>query len=150
MLWSWRSALCSVSTACVECRQGWGDRWRLLWYSVITSNHVYHVTQHSARLVSKERSKYMYCDCELRKTKISFKLLLVWQSSPGMVGLAPKRVRLDPKVANSGSFSDQISVHLAPCAKCTEIWSEKAPDLSHLGLIWPTLEPNLPPLCQSD
>ena len=47
-----------------------------------------------------------------------------------MVGLAPKWVRLAP---NGG-------------AKCTEIWSEKVPDLSHLGQIWPTLEPNLPSL----
>ena len=31
-------------------------------------------------------------------------------------------------------------------AKCTEIWSEKVPDLSNLGPIWPTLEPNLPSL----
>ena len=52
---------------------------------------------------------------------------------PGMVGLAPKWVRLDPKLDKSGAFSDQISVHLAPRAKCTEIGSEKAPDLSNLG-----------------
>ena len=31
----------------------------------------------------------------------------------GMVGLAPKWVRLDPKLDKSGTFSDQISVHLA-------------------------------------
>ena len=30
--------------------------------------------------------------------------------------------------------------------KCSEIWSERAPDLSHLGPIWPTLEPKLAPL----
>ena len=48
-----------------------------------------------------------------------------------MVGLAPKAVRLAPNLG---------------CAKCAEIWSEKAPDLSHLGPIWPTLEPNLPSL----
>ena len=30
----------------------------------------------------------------------------------GMVGLAPKWVRLDPKLDKSGTFSDQISVHL--------------------------------------
>ena len=39
----------------------------------------------------------------------------------GMVGLAPKWVRLDPKLEKSGTFSDQISVHLAHRAKCTEI-----------------------------
>ena len=38
----------------------------------------------------------------------------------GMVGLAPKWVRLDPKLDKSVTFSDQISVHLAR-AKCTEI-----------------------------
>ena len=32
---------------------------------------------------------------------------------PGMVGLAPNWVRLDPKLDKSGTFSDQISVHLA-------------------------------------
>ena len=31
----------------------------------------------------------------------------------------------------------QTAVLSGPCAKCTEIWSEKAPDLSHLGQIWP-------------
>ena len=31
-------------------------------------------------------------------------------------------------------------------AKCTEIWSEKSPNLSHLGPFWPTLNPNLPSL----
>ena len=30
-----------------------------------------------------------------------------------MVGLAPKLVRLDPKLDKSGTFSNQISVHLA-------------------------------------
>ena len=39
----------------------------------------------------------------------------------GMVDLAPKWVRLDPKLDKSGTFSDQISVHLAHLAKCTEI-----------------------------
>ena len=41
--------------------------------------------------------------------------------SAGMVGLAPKWVRLDPKLDKSGTFSDQISGHLAHRAKCTEI-----------------------------
>ena len=41
--------------------------------------------------------------------------------SPGRVGLAPKWVRLDPNFDKSGTFSDQISVHLAHRAKCTEI-----------------------------
>ena len=63
-----------------------------------------------------------------------------------MVGLAPKWVKLDPKLDKSGTFSDQISVHLARWAKCTEILSEKVPDLSHLRSIWLTLEPNLPSL----
>ena len=31
----------------------------------------------------------------------------------GVVGLAPKWVRLDPKFDKSGTFSDHISVHLA-------------------------------------
>ena len=30
-----------------------------------------------------------------------------------MVGLAPKLVRLDPKLDKSGTFSEQVSVHLA-------------------------------------
>ena len=51
----------------------------------------------------------------------------------GMVVLAPKWVRLDPKLDKSGTFSDQISVHLARWAKCSEIWSEKFPNLSNLG-----------------
>ena len=71
--------------------------------------------------------------------------------------------QIGPKWDKSGAFSDQISVHLAHRAKCTEIWSEKAPDLSdrakctemwpekapdlsHLGSIWPTSKPTLPSL----
>ena len=34
----------------------------------------------------------------------------------GMVGLARKWVRLDSKLDKSGTFSDQILVHLAPGA----------------------------------
>ena len=37
-----------------------------------------------------------------------------WALTQGMVGLAPKCVRLAPKWDKSGAFSDQISVHLAP------------------------------------
>ena len=39
----------------------------------------------------------------------------------GMVGLAPKWARLDPKLDKSGTFSDQISVQLARAPNCTEI-----------------------------
>ena len=39
----------------------------------------------------------------------------------GMLGLASKWVRSDPKWDKSVAFSDQISVHLARGAKCTEI-----------------------------
>jgi len=43
----------------------------------------------------------------------------------------------------AGRFGSKVGqIH----AKCTEIWAEKVPDLSHLGSIWPTLEPNLPSL----
>ena len=48
----------------------------------------------------------------------------IWSQSDsdsGMVGLAPKWVRLAPNAPNPGLFSDQISVHLAWGAKCTEI-----------------------------
>ena len=62
--------------------------------------------------------------------------------------LGSKVGQIGPKWDKSGAFSDQISVHLAPRAKCTEIWSEKAPDLSHLGPIWLTLEPNLASLVE--
>ena len=37
-----------------------------------------------------------------------------------MVGLAPKLVRLDPQLDKSGTFSDQISVHLAHRANLTQ------------------------------
>ena len=60
-----------------------------------------------------------------------------------------KMGQIGPKWDKSGAFLDQISVHLARGAKCTEIWSEKATDLSHLGPIWPTFEPNLPYLLGS-
>ena len=51
----------------------------------------------------------------------------------GTVGLAPNWVRLDPKLGKSGTISDPIAVPLARSAKCTEIWSEKVPDLSIMG-----------------
>ena len=60
--------------------------------------------------------------------------------APGMVGLAPKWVRLAP---NYGTNPGLFKIYRA---KCTEIWSEKVPDLSHLAPIWPSLEPNLPSL----
>ena len=70
------------------------------------------------------------------------------QSRDGRIG--SKVGQIGRKWDKSGAFSYQISVHLAPRAKCTEIWSEKAPDLSHFGPIWPILEPNLPSLvCSS-
>ena len=47
--------------------------------------------------------------------------------------------QIGPEWDKSGAFLDQISVHLARGAKCTEIWSEKNPDLSHLGPNWPNL-----------
>ena len=53
----------------------------------------------------------------------------------GVVGLAPKWVRLVLKGTNPGLFQIRF-----------QIWSENAQDLSHLGPIWPTLEPNLPSL----
>ena len=64
----------------------------------------------------------------------------------GMVGLAPKWVRLDPKLDKSGTFSDQISENLTHLAKCTEIWSEKVPGLSNLGsnLTHFGAKPNIP------
>ena len=62
----------------------------------------------------------------------------------GMVGLAPKWVRLAPNGTNPGLFQIRFQCIWRPRVKCTEIWSEKAPDLSHLEPIWPTLEPNLP------
>ena len=59
--------------------------------------------------------------------------------APGRASPGARDARFGSKVGHigpnwykSGAFSDQISVHLARGAKCTEIWSEKAPDLSHL------------------
>ena len=67
-----------------------------------------------------------------------------------MEELAPKRVRLVPNGTNPGLFQIRFQYILAhcwyfwywyliwkSCAKSTEIWSEKVPDLSHLGAIWP-------------
>ena len=68
------------------------------------------------------------------------------ENTPGMVGLAPKWVRLAPNGTNPGLFQIRFQCIWRRGAKCTEIWSEKAPDLSHFEPIWPTLEPNLPSL----
>ena len=43
--------------------------------------------------------------------------------------------QIGPIWDKSGTFSDQISVHFGAAPKCTEIGSEKVPDLSHLGPI---------------
>ena len=56
----------------------------------------------------------------------------------------PKVGQIGPKWDKSGAFKIRFQCIWRSRAKCTEIWSEKAPDLSHLGPIWPTLEPNLP------
>ena len=61
-----------------------------------------------------------------------------WWQVLGSPDLDTKWVRLAPNWTNPGLFSDQISVHL-----CTEIWSEKVPDLSHSGPIWSNLVPTL-------
>ena len=73
-------------------------------------------------------------------------LIMTGWWTTGMVGLAPKRVRLAPNGTNPGLFQIRFQCIWRRGAKCTEIWSEKAPDLSHLGPIWPALEPNLPSL----
>ena len=52
-----------------------------------------------------------------------------------------------PKIGHIRDFfRSDFSTFWPDQPKCTEIWSEKAPGLSHLGPIWPTFEPNLPPL----
>ena len=56
------------------------------------------------------------------KRELTYELkLYLCMMFAGMVGLAPKCVRLDPKFEKSETFSDQILVHLAHRAKCTEI-----------------------------
>ena len=51
----------------------------------------------------------------------------------GMVGLATKWVRLAQNGTNPGLFQIRFQCIWRGGAKCTDIWSEKAPDLSHLG-----------------
>ena len=53
-------------------------------------------------------------DLEEGMTDLSVKVCeKVRKLTPWMVGLAPKWVRLHPKLDKYGTFSDQISVHLA-------------------------------------
>ena len=40
-------------------------------------------------------------------------------------------------------FRSDFSIFWLAEPKCTEIWSQKVPDLPHLGSIWHTLDPNL-------
>ena len=51
----------------------------------------------------------------------------------GMVGLIPKWVRLAPNGTNPGLFQIRFQCIWRGGANCTEIWSEKVPDLSQLG-----------------
>ena len=62
---------------------------------------------------------------------------LLWQTSvtsckAGMVGVAPKWVRLAPNGTNPGLFQIRFQCIWRRGAKCTEMWSEKVPDLSDL------------------
>ena len=50
-----------------------------------------------------------------------------------MVGLAPKWVRFAPNGINPGLFQIRFQCIWRPRVKCTEIWSEKAQDLSNKG-----------------
>ena len=54
-------------------------------------------------------------------------------------------VKLAQNWTNMGLFQIKFQNILAP--KCIEIWSGKVLDLSHFGLIWPSLGPNLTSLC---
>ena len=94
-------------------------------------------------------------------------LLLVtqrhWKLFPSYrdIRFGAKVFKIGPKLDKSGTFSDQISVHfggfipfranLIPLweSKCTGIWPEKFPNLSNLGLIWPSSAPNMTPLPSS-
>ena len=51
----------------------------------------------------------------------------------GMSDLSPKMAKLIANGTNLGLFQIRFQ-YIFPC---TEIWSEKVPDLSHLGPIWP-------------
>ena len=53
----------------------------------------------------------------------------------GVVDLGSKWARVTRKVTNPGSFSDHSWVHFG-LSKCTEIWSEKLSELSHLEPIY--------------
>ena len=50
-----------------------------------------------------------------------------------MVGLAPKWVRLAPNGTKSGTFSDQISVHLARSTDLGLKWARLVPNGTNLG-----------------
>ena len=63
--------------------------------------------------------------------------------SLGMPIFAPKWVRLAPNGTNPRLFQIRFQYILVSRPKCTEIWSEKVSDLSHLGPIWPILVPKL-------
>ena len=55
-------------------------------------------------------------------TKLGQTLISVTKGIPTMDGRFGYKVgQIGPKWDKSGAFSDQISVHLAPRAKCTEI-----------------------------
>ena len=53
--------------------------------------------------------KYELCNLAFIRSNLT----PVMQSGSGVVGLAPKWVRLDAKSDKSGTFSDQISFYLA-------------------------------------
>ena len=66
-------------------------------------------------------------------TGLRLRQLRWFLSYSGMVGLATWWVKLAPNGTNPGLFQIRFQCIWRPRAKCTEIWSEKAPDLSRLG-----------------
>ena len=104
-----------------------GPVWSQTWH---TSKDVYSNSSNACQQTSGIRGCVVSLSIVNRHFSVSYS---------GGPDLDQKCVRIAPNGTNPGLFPHQISVHFGAALKCTKIWYEKIPDLSHLGPIWPIL-----------
>ena len=97
-------------------------------------------------------TKSTIAKCRMIKTKINklHKFWPLWRQRSGNIQTLIWKLNLTKSISivlsrmsnlDPPNLWVRFQYILARCAKCTVIWIEKVPALSHLVSIWPTLEP---------